>query len=88
MPDSSRDPQSPLRDPESFGSSRRDPLPPGWNRPLPEKIARPTYWPAALAFGATLTLWGPVTTLVISAVGLAVSAVALIGWIYEVRNAG
>lgn len=61
-------------------------LPDGWSRPLPERVARPTYWPATLAFGATLTLWGPVTTYLISAVGIALSALALVGWIAEVRH--
>lgn len=61
-------------------------IPNGWSRPHPEHVARPTYWPAALAFGANLTLWGPITTYVISLVGIAVSAVALIGWISEARN--
>ena len=62
------------------------PVPEGWTRPLPEKIARPTYWPSTLAFGATLMLWGPVTTYVISGIGILVCAVALIGWAHEVRN--
>lgn len=62
------------------------PVPEGWSRPLPEKAARPTYWPCTLAFGAVLVLWGPVTTFVISGVGVAICAVALIGWAHEVRH--
>ena len=53
----------------------------GGNRPLPEALARPTYWPAMLALGMTLTLLGPVTSLAISVVGLGLAIAALIGWI-------
>lgn len=61
-------------------------LPEGWARPLPERAARPTYWPAALALGAVFTLWGPVTTYIVSAVGIALGVVALVGWIGEARR--
>jgi hypothetical protein len=54
-----------------------------WNRPLPEALARPTYWPAMLALGITLALLGPVTSLAISVVGLGFAIAALVGWIGE-----
>ena len=45
---------------------------------------RPTWWPAALALGIVLVLWGIVTSLMVAAVGVAVLAVALAGWLGEV----
>ncbi len=56
----------------------------GWNQPLPETLARPTYLPAMLALGMTLALLGPVTSLAISVVGLGLAIAALIGWIGEI----
>lgn len=61
-------------------------LPPGWKKPLPERLARPTYWPAALALGATMALLGPVTLMAVTVVGVCVGAVALAGWIGEIVN--
>ncbi len=59
-------------------------MPPGWNRPLPERLPRPTYWPAALALGATMALLGPVTLMAVTIAGACVAAVALAGWIGEI----
>lgn len=58
-------------------------LRPGWQRVERHALPRPTYWPAAMAFGITLLLWGIVTSLLISGVGLALFALALAGWIGE-----
>ena len=49
-------------------------------------IPRPTYSPAAMAFGLTLFFWGLVTSPVVLGVGLLVVVVALIGWIGEMRH--
>ncbi|MGI8745117.1 MAG: cytochrome c oxidase subunit 4 [Bryobacteraceae bacterium] len=57
-----------------------------WNKPLPAELPSPTYWPAALALGLVLLLWGVITTAVISIVGLVVSLLALGGWIGDVRH--
>lgn len=62
------------------------PDPNGWKEPLPEHLARPTYWPAMLALGATLALLGPVTHMAITIVGLVLGLVALAGWIREVLH--
>jgi hypothetical protein len=59
-------------------------LPPGWKEPLPHRLARPTYWPAALALGATMALLGPVTLMAVSVVGICLAAIALAGWIGEI----
>jgi len=48
---------------------------------VPEELPEPTFWPIALAFGITLLFWGFLTSLIISAVGVAVSAVSIAGWI-------
>lgn len=56
----------------------------GWKKPLPEKLPRPTYWPAMLALGIIMTLLGPVSSLGVSAVGLALIVTALAGWIGEI----
>jgi hypothetical protein len=58
-------------------------LPPGWTRPQPENLPRPTYWPSVVAFGAILAVWGVVTTWVMSVVGVVLCAVAFRGWIRE-----
>jgi hypothetical protein len=59
---------------------------PGWNLVEREPLPRPTYWPAALAFGIVLLAWGIVTTWIIAGVGAIVLAVALAGWIGELRH--
>ncbi len=60
------------------------PLPPGWKKPLPQRLPRPTFWPAMLALGINLILLGPVTQILVSAAGLTLSAGALAGWIGEI----
>ena len=60
-----------------------DNLKPGWNKPLPEHLARPTYWPAVLAFAMAFTLLGPVTSMWLSLIGALLGAFALAGWIGE-----
>jgi hypothetical protein len=60
--------------------------PAGGKTPLPEQLPRPTYWPAMLALAMTLALLGPVTLMPITAVGLGLGAVALIGWVREILH--
>ncbi len=62
------------------------PIPAGWGRPQPERLAHPTYWPVVLALGIAFMLWGLVITWFISAVGLLLFALALAGWIGELRH--
>jgi len=61
-------------------------LPPGWNLPQPPYLPEPCVWPAALAMGITFLLWGLVTSLIITGVGLVVFAGAITGWIREIRH--
>ncbi len=46
----------------------------------------PTYWPIGLAFAITLLAWSVVTSLLITAVGLVIFAVALAGWIGDLLH--
>ncbi len=57
-----------------------------WTKPRPEFIPRPTYAPAAMAFGLTFFLWGFVSSPVVLTVGLCVVAGALIAWVREMRH--
>ena len=66
--------------------SRPDMDPEAWSRPLPEKVPRPTYYPAMFALGCIFTLFGIVTLWPMSVVGVVLFVVALIGWIGEMRH--
>ena len=59
---------------------------PGWSVPQPETLARPTYWPAVLAAGIIFLLWGAVAMPLVSGVGAVLCALALAGWIGELRH--
>ncbi|MDB5220994.1 MAG: hypothetical protein JWO86_8921 [Myxococcaceae bacterium] len=52
----------------------------------PERLPRPTFWPAGVAFGITLLMLGLLTSFVVIAIGLAVFVVSLAGWIGELRH--
>ena len=58
----------------------------GWNVPRPETLPEPCIWPAALAMGITFVVWGLVTSLIITGVGILLFAVALAGWIRDIRH--
>ncbi len=57
-----------------------------WNTPKPDVIPRPTYAPAAMAFGLTFFFWGFVTSPVVFLVGVLIVAAALANWIREMRH--
>jgi hypothetical protein len=57
-----------------------------WSLPRPEALPRPTYWPATLAFGAAVTLFGIVTSLILSGMGIALLVLAIVMWIGEIRD--
>ncbi len=61
-------------------------LRPGWHVPEHMELPEPTYWPAVLAFGIVLFAWGIVTSYIIIGVGLIVFAVAVAGWIGDLRH--
>jgi hypothetical protein len=58
--------------------------PSAWNAPKPDVLAKPTWWPAALAFGITLIAWGLITSAIVLAMGLVVVIVSLAGWIGDI----
>jgi hypothetical protein len=66
-------------------SSTQASRPEDWSEPKPAVLARPTWWPAAMALGSTLLAWGIVTSFVIVALGTGVFAISLGGWIREIR---
>ncbi|MCA1666540.1 MAG: hypothetical protein LC793_03900 [Thermomicrobia bacterium] len=59
---------------------------PDWERLPPAHLPRPTYWPVVLALGVMFLMWGIVTTLAISVIGLLLLTLALGGWIGELRH--
>jgi hypothetical protein len=69
-------------------------IPPGWHRPLPERLPSPGYWPAIMALGITFMLWGLAvgfnqvvsTIIIIFFIGLVLFVTALAGWIGDLRN--
>ncbi len=58
----------------------------GEHSALSTPLPRPTYWPVVMAAGIVFMTWGIATTLAISAIGLALFALALGGWIGEWRH--
>jgi hypothetical protein len=65
-----------------------EPLAPSneWQKPPAEPLPKPTAWPATLALSITFLLWGLASSLLISGVGAVVFAVALTGWIGDIRH--
>ena len=59
--------------------------PPGGMHPDPKSLPEPTWWPAAIALGITLTVWGLVASFIVFAMGLAVGIISLAGWIGDIR---
>ncbi len=59
---------------------------PDWEMLPAAHLPRPTYWPVVLAVGIMFLAWGIVTTVAISVIGLALLALALGGWIGELRH--
>jgi hypothetical protein len=57
-----------------------------WGIARPEKPPRSTLYPAALSLGATLLVWGLISSLIVTGFGLVLFAVAMGGWIKEIRH--
>ena len=49
-------------------------------------LPRPSLWPFAVGGGVTLLALGMVTSLLLSALGLALIGYGLVGWIGELRH--
>jgi hypothetical protein len=68
--------------------------PPGWHKPKPDNLPKPGYWPALMAFGIALLLWGFAlgfnevfsSSLAMSGIGLIVFIISLAGWIGDLRD--
>ncbi len=58
----------------------------GWTALPPEHLPRPTFWPAGLALGITFVFWGLISSWVVGAVGWALAATSLAGWVRELRH--
>jgi len=67
-------------------STQHSPTHPDWEMLPAAHLPRPTYWPVVLAVGIMFPAWGIVTTIAISVIGLALLALALGGWIGELRH--
>jgi hypothetical protein len=72
--------------PENPAPAPLDNSTPQWNEARPAIIPEPTLWPSALALGATFMLWGLASSLIISGVGVVLFALALTGWISNIRH--
>jgi len=59
---------------------------PRWTVLPPEQPPEPCVWPVTLALAITLLVWGLVTSLIITGVGLTLFAVAIAGWIRAIRH--
>jgi hypothetical protein len=57
-----------------------------WTVLPPKKLPEPTVWPAMLALAITFLVWGLVTSLIITGVGLALFAISMAGWIRDIRH--
>lgn len=69
-------------------------IPPGWHKPLPERLPKAGYWPAIMALGITFMLWGLAvgfnevvsTIIILVLIGLILFSLALAGWIGDLRD--
>jgi len=52
----------------------------------PPAVPRPTCFPAGMAMGVTLAFWGIITSWIVLIVGAGLFAIALGGWIAEIRH--
>ena len=57
-----------------------------WNRPKPERLPRPTYWPALLATGIVLFAYGFTFSPWFIVTGAIMSIASIAGWIAELRH--
>lgn len=57
-----------------------------WNTPKPAVIPAPTYWPMFLALAIVFVAYGLIFAWWFFGVGLLTFAIALAGWIGEIRH--
>ena len=59
---------------------------PDWDPLPPERLPRPTYFPAGMAMGAAFIFWGIITSWLILLVGAGLFTFNLGGWIAEILH--
>ena len=57
-----------------------------WTVLPPKKLPEPTVWPAMLALAITFLVWGLVTSLIITGIGLVLFVISMAGWIRDIRH--
>ena len=57
-----------------------------WTGLPPDRLPEPSIWPVTLAVAITFLVWGLVTSLIITGVGIGLFALALAGWIRDIRH--
>lgn len=72
--------------PDLPSTTHPNPPPADWNPAKPEVIPEPSVWPPALALAITLLLWGLVTSLIITGVGIVLFIISIVGWIGDIRH--
>ncbi|HEY8965381.1 MAG TPA: hypothetical protein VIM58_02990 [Candidatus Methylacidiphilales bacterium] len=58
----------------------------GWSKPKPEIIPPPTFAPVFFSSGIVFFAWGPLTSWILSAVGLGLIGLSLRIWLGELRQ--
>jgi hypothetical protein len=61
-------------------------VPTGWTKLPVEHLPVATFWPAGLALAITFIFWGLISSWVVLGFGLGLFAVALAGWITDLRH--
>jgi hypothetical protein len=62
------------------------PAPAEWTVLPAKKLPEPTVWPAMLALAITFLVWGLVTSLIITGIGLVLFVISMAGWIRDIRH--
>jgi hypothetical protein len=68
---------------ERIGNPARADSRDGWSVPRPERIPRPTYWPAIMALAIAFMLFGVVTSWIFTGTGAVMFVLSLGKWIGE-----
>jgi len=68
---------------DQIGNPARTGAPDGWSLPRPERIPRPTYWPAIMALAIAFMLFGVVTSWIFTGTGAVMFVLSLGKWIGE-----
>lgn len=61
-------------------------IPPGWTKLPVEHLPPATFWPSGLALAITFIFWGLISSWVVLGIGIGLFAVALSGWITDLRH--